>query len=66
MYDVIAYDWDSQISQEQCAANIIKNAETGSILVFHDSLKAEKNMKASLPEVLQHFSKLGYEFAALR
>jgi len=66
MYDVIAYDWDATISPEQCALNIIKNAEGGSILVFHDSLKAEKNMKAALPQVLKYFSNLGYEFAALR
>ncbi|PHQ31120.1 polysaccharide deacetylase family protein [Leeuwenhoekiella nanhaiensis] len=66
MYDAIAYDWDAAISPEQCALNIINNAEPGSILVFHDSLKAERNMKAALTRVLEHFSSLGYEFAPLR
>jgi len=66
MYDAIAYDWDSTISPEQCALNIINNAEPGSILVFHDSLKAERNMKIALTRVLEHFSSLGYEFAPLR
>ena len=41
MYDSIAYDWEQELSGEACAANIIKNAESGSIVVFHDSLKAE-------------------------
>lgn len=66
MYDAIAYDWDATISPEQCALNIINNAEPGSILVFHDSLKAERNMKIALTRVLEHFSSLGYEFAPLR
>ncbi|MCC4211605.1 polysaccharide deacetylase family protein [Leeuwenhoekiella parthenopeia] len=66
MYDAIAYDWDATISPEQCALNIINNAEPGSILVFHDSLKAEKNMKAALTRVLEHFSSLGYTFAPLK
>ncbi|RXG14137.1 peptidoglycan/xylan/chitin deacetylase (PgdA/CDA1 family) [Leeuwenhoekiella aestuarii] len=65
MYDVIAYDWEQGISGESCAANIIKNAESGSIIVFHDSFKAEKNMKYALPKVLDHFSKLGYTFEKL-
>ena len=66
MYDVIAYDWDMNISPQQSALNITNNAQSGSIIVFHDSLKAEKNLRYALPEVLTHFTKLGYEFAALK
>ena len=65
MYDVIAYDWEHSIPKEKCLENVIKNAEDGSIIVFHDSLKAEKNMKFALPRVLEHFSNLGYTFKAL-
>ena len=65
MYDVIAYDWDSSIAQEQCLSNVIQNAKDGSIVVFHDSFKAERNMKFALPKVLAHFSKLGYDFKGL-
>ncbi|MEH6657760.1 polysaccharide deacetylase family protein [Leeuwenhoekiella marinoflava] len=65
MYDTIACDWEKELSGDTCAANVINNAESGSIVVFHDSLKAEKNMRHALPKVLDHFSKLGYTFEKL-
>ncbi|MBH13973.1 MAG: polysaccharide deacetylase family protein [Leeuwenhoekiella sp.] len=65
MYDAIAYDWDQKLNGKTCADYIINNAQPGSIVVFHDSLKAEKNMKIALPMVLQHFTKAGYTFKPL-
>lgn len=65
MYDIVAYDWEQKITPEQCLNNVLKNAKSGSIIVFHDSLKAEKNMKYALPRVLDKFSKEGYTFEAL-
>ncbi|NER12692.1 polysaccharide deacetylase family protein [Leptobacterium flavescens] len=65
MWDVLAKDWDRSISQEKCAENVLKNAREGSIIVFHDSIKAEKNMKYALRATLDHFSKKGYCFKAL-
>tara|TARA_Y100000815_G_scaffold227240_1_gene215744 strand:+ start:902 stop:1570 length:669 start_codon:yes stop_codon:yes gene_type:complete len=65
MYDVIAYDWDKSVSPEKCAENIIRNAKSGSILVFHDSIKAENNMKAALPIILKHYTEKGYTFKML-
>ena len=65
MYDVIAYDWDSTIDKNKCLDNVLYYAEDGSIIVFHDSLKAENNMKYALPRVLEHFSNKGYIFKGL-
>ena len=65
MYDVIAYDWDASISPENCTNKVLKHAVSGSIIVFHDSLKAQRNMKTALPAVLDHFKKLGFEFETL-
>ncbi len=65
MYDVIAGDWDAQLTADACLKNVIDHAQDGSIIVFHDSLKAEKNMKAALPNVLNHFQRLGYQFEAI-
>mgnify|MGYP003494297419 FL=1 len=53
MWDVLSYDFDSTISAEKCLENVISNTEQGSIIVFHDSLKAEKNMKYALPKAIQ-------------
>ena len=37
----------------------------GSIVVFHDSLKARRNLEYTLPRALSHFGGLGYEFHSL-
>ena len=41
------------------------NAGKGSIVVFHDSLKAWEKLQYVLPKVLKHFSERGYRFDAL-
>lgn len=65
MWDVLSGDFDHDISPEDCAQNVIQHAGPGSIVVFHDSLKAEANLRHALPQVLEHFSSLGYSFRAL-
>ncbi|MFI8378463.1 polysaccharide deacetylase family protein [Leeuwenhoekiella sp. NPDC079379] len=65
MYDVLARDWDHSINEQKCLENVLRNTENGSIIVFHDSLKAERNMRYALPKVLKHFSELGYKFKGL-
>ncbi len=66
MWDVLSKDYDQSLSGEDCLRRIKKNAGNGSIIVFHDSLKAEKRLRFALPATLEHFSGLGYEFAAIR
>ena len=44
---------------------MISKAKYGSIIVFHDSVKASKNMKYALPKVLEYFSEKGFNFKAL-
>ena len=65
MWDIVSYDYDQAISPEKCLQNVLKHAVPGSLIVFHDSLKAEKNMKYALPRVLEHYSRLGFSFKAL-
>ncbi len=66
MWDVLSADFDNDISPEECFQNVIQHAEQGSIIVFHDSLKAETNLRYTLPLVLFHFSEMGYTFSALK
>ncbi len=66
MWDVLSGDFDGRIDPEICLQNVIKNTKAGSIIVFHDSLKAKKNLEYCLPRVLEHFTLQGYEFAALK
>ncbi|MCB4799862.1 polysaccharide deacetylase family protein [Neotamlana laminarinivorans] len=65
MWDVISFDWDKNITPETCLNNVIKKAKSGSIIVFHDSVKAQKNMTYALPKVLEHFYNLGFTFEAI-
>lgn len=62
MWDVLSYDFDSNISTEKCLENVISNTEQGSIIVFHDSLKAEKNLKYALPKAIQILKDKGFVF----
>lgn len=65
MWDVLSGDFDTSISGEKCAQNVIQNAGPGSIIVFHDSAKAMDRLRIALPKVLIHFTNLGYQFKAL-
>ena len=65
MWDVLSGDFDIHISGEKCAQNVIQNAGPGSIVVFHDSAKAMDRLRIALPQVLLHFTNLGYQFKAL-
>lgn len=65
MWDVLSGDFDENISKERCLENVIKNTSDGSIVVFHDSLKAKEKLQYVLPKVLEHFSELGYVFKSI-
>lgn len=65
MWDVLSGDFSAGISQEICLQKTIKHTRPGSIILFHDSLKAAKNMQFALPRFLEHFSQKGYHFEAL-
>lgn len=65
MWDVLSGDFDINISKEQCLNNVVNKAKPGSIVVFHDSLKAQAKLKYVLPKVLEHFHQMGFRFEAL-
>ena len=65
MWDVLSGDFDTTITGDQCAQNVIQHAGPGSIIVFHDSAKAMDRLRVALPKVLAHFSNEGYQFKAL-
>jgi len=65
MWNVLSIDWDVFVSRKTCLNNVISKADSGSIIVFHDSVKASKNMQYALPKVLEHFTKKGFTFKAL-
>jgi peptidoglycan-N-acetylglucosamine deacetylase len=60
MWDVLSADFDSSFSQEQCLANVLQNVRAGSIVVFHDSEKAFKNLEYALPRTLISLKEDGF------
>lgn len=65
MWDVLSGDFDPKIKPEQCLRNVIGNTGKGSIVVFHDSIKAKENLVYTLPRFLEHFSQKGYTFKSI-
>ncbi|MCR9153032.1 MAG: polysaccharide deacetylase family protein [Bacteroidetes bacterium] len=66
MWDVLAGDWDSKLSAEDCVKQIKKRAKPGSIIVFHDSIKAWPRLKIALEEILEYYQEKGFRFEAIR
>lgn len=62
MWEVLSRDYSYKITPQECFVNVITNSQPGSIIVFHDSVKASKNLLYALPKVLEYYSQLGYSF----
>jgi peptidoglycan/xylan/chitin deacetylase (PgdA/CDA1 family) len=56
MWDLLSQDYDNGISPQKCLANVESNIRPGSIIVFHDSFKAKKNLYYTLPQILDKYS----------
>ena len=65
LYDLVTRDYSRKLTPERVFNNVRRYARNGSIIVFHDSLKAEKNMKAALPRAIEYLLARGYEFEAI-
>jgi peptidoglycan/xylan/chitin deacetylase (PgdA/CDA1 family) len=65
MWDVLTQDYNKNLRPEKCLENSVKVTRPGSIIVFHDSFKAEKNLRYVLPRFLDHFLEKGFVFKTL-
>jgi peptidoglycan/xylan/chitin deacetylase (PgdA/CDA1 family) len=65
MWDVLSGDFDQSITKERCIHNVLKHTKNGSIIVFHDSLKAFGHLEYALPIILEKLKNRGFEFKAL-
>lgn len=65
LWHILSGDFDKNLSAGDCYNNVIKHATDGSLIVFHDSLKAQKNLQLTLPMVLEYLSNAGFRFASL-
>ena len=65
MWDVLSGDYDQKLKPETCLQNVLKHTENGSIVVFHDSLKAFEGSNTILPRAMEEWGRRGYEFSIL-
>ncbi len=65
MWSVLSGDFDTTIDGERCLNNVLRFSGDGSIVVFHDSEKAEPRMRYALPVVLKTFADKGFTFKSL-
>ncbi len=65
MWDVLSKDYLQTLPEEEVLTETVKATEPGSIIVFHDNWKAEKNMKYALPRFVDHFLNKGFKFESL-
>ena len=61
MYDLVTRDYSIKMTPDEVFRNVRRYARNGSIIVFHDSLKAERNMKEVLPRAIEWHQNEGYE-----
>ncbi len=62
MYDLVTRDYSRKMTPERVLENVKRYARNGSIIVFHDSLKASRNMRYALPRAIEWLREQGYEF----
>lgn len=65
LWSVLSGDYSKQISPEQCLQNVLKYSKEGSIVVFHDSLKAKEKVLYALPRFIDAFREKGFDFVTL-
>jgi peptidoglycan/xylan/chitin deacetylase (PgdA/CDA1 family) len=65
MWDVVTRDYSKKLNGEQVFRNVMRYTRNGSIITFHDSLKAEKNLRYALPRSLEWLLAQGYAFKLL-
>jgi len=65
MWDVLSADYDTTITPEKCLENVLQNVSPGSIIVFHDSVKAFPNLEYTLPKALKYWKNKGFVFEKL-
>jgi peptidoglycan-N-acetylglucosamine deacetylase len=65
MWSVLSRDYDKTVGRRNCLSKSIRYTRPGSIIVFHDNVKAQRNLRYVLPFYLEHFASLGFKFESL-
>jgi peptidoglycan/xylan/chitin deacetylase (PgdA/CDA1 family) len=65
LWDVVTRDYSRIKTADDVFENVKRYTRNGSIIVFHDSIKAGDRMKQSLPRSIEWLLEQGYSFAKI-
>ncbi len=65
LWDVLTHDYNRDYTPEDIMKAIRRYSRSGSIVVFHDSVKSKENLFAVLPEAFEWWRENGYELRVL-
>ena len=65
LWDVITRDYNASLKPEQIYRIAVRYGRNGSIVVFHDSVKARANMMYAFPKAVDYWLSKGYKFETL-
>lgn len=65
MWSIVTGDFDKSLDKEDCFKKSVALTRPGTVIVFHDSLKAEQNLRYILPRYIAKMKELGYAFSKL-
>ncbi len=65
MWSLLACDFQKKLNIQKALYNLKKHTKNGSIIVFHDSLKCEQNLKSMLPYYLEFLKEKGFNSSKL-
>jgi peptidoglycan/xylan/chitin deacetylase (PgdA/CDA1 family) len=64
-WDVLSEDYDASKTPEHCFNTVMRFTRNGSLIVFHDSLKAKDRLIPVLPQIIASLKQKGYVFKTL-
>ena len=65
MWDVAGGDFVPHFSAEDVVKNVVRNTESGSIIVLHDNIKFGEKMLTALPKIIKQLKEKGFLFCPL-
>jgi peptidoglycan-N-acetylglucosamine deacetylase len=65
MWSIITGDFSKTLNKENCLRKSVQMTEAGSVIVFHDSLKSEENIRYILPRYLEQVQEKGLVFSRM-
>jgi peptidoglycan-N-acetylglucosamine deacetylase len=65
LWSVLSRDFDVNVTPDRCLENVTQTTTPGSVIVFHDSLKAKEKVLFTLPRFIDNMKEKGYKFEVI-